>query len=78
MPTQQRCDEPLTPTCVCVRGSQETKAVLIKTKEIKHTFSFDRVFGPDCTQADVYEYVAKPVVQVRACVGAKSAQLSTF
>jgi len=38
--------------------------VLIRHKDSKHTFSFDRVFLPDCSQEDVYEHVAKPVVQV--------------
>jgi hypothetical protein len=27
-----------------------------------HSFSFDRVFGPDVRQVDVFEEVAKPVV----------------
>lgn len=27
-----------------------------------HTFTFDRVFGPDVRQVDVFEEVAKPVV----------------
>lgn len=27
-----------------------------------HTFSFDRVFGPSVRQVDVFEEVAKPIV----------------
>jgi hypothetical protein len=27
-----------------------------------HSFGFDRVFGPDVMQVDVFEEVAKPVV----------------
>lgn len=30
-----------------------------------HTFSFDRVFGPDVRQVDVFHEVAKPIVDGR-------------
>jgi len=37
-------------------------AVTIKGSESPHNFSFDKIFGPGCTQQEVYEYAAKPVV----------------
>lgn len=29
----------------------------------KAAFTFDRVFAPDCTQEEVYQYAAKPIVE---------------
>lgn len=27
------------------------------------TFTFDRVFDPDCPQSEVYDYAAKPIIR---------------
>lgn len=38
-------------------------SVTIKGSESNHNFSFDKIFGMTCTQQEVYEYAAKPVVE---------------
>ncbi len=31
--------------------------------ETNYEFSFDRIFGPETQQSDVFDYVAKPVIE---------------
>jgi kinesin family protein 5 len=36
-----------------------------------HNFTFDRVFGPDCTQTEVFEFVGQPIINA-VCQGFNS------
>ncbi|CAG5131881.1 unnamed protein product [Candidula unifasciata] len=45
-----------------VRGTVTVKNPQSSHDEIPKTFTFDIVFGPDCNQLDVYNKVARPVV----------------
>ena len=48
----------------CVRTNGEEGQISVKQREHgEHTFTFDTVFGPESTQAQVYEQVGKPVVE---------------
>ena len=48
----------------CVRTNGEQGQISVKQREHgEHTFTFDTVFGPESTQAQVYEQVGKPVVE---------------
>ena len=38
------------------------KALRIDVAQAGHDFAFDRVFPPDSTQADVFTFAAKPLV----------------
>jgi len=42
---------------------EEQKTVQIKGAESNHTFTFDRIFGPNGTQKEVFDYAARPVVE---------------
>ncbi|KAF4713297.1 hypothetical protein FOZ63_034056 [Perkinsus olseni] len=50
----QNCVQFRSPSCVSVNRSMETEG---------GTFTFDRVFDPDCSQGEVYEYAAKPIIR---------------
>lgn len=45
-----------------MRGSVTVKNPQASQAEPPKTFTFDIVFGPDCKQLDVYNKVARPVV----------------
>ena len=45
-----------------VRGTVSVKNVGGDPSEPPKTFTFDIAFGPDCKQLDVYNQVARPVV----------------
>ena len=45
-----------------MRGTVSVEHVDRKTSEPPKTFTFDTVFGPDCKQVDVYNEVARPIV----------------
>jgi kinesin family member 5 len=47
------------PRCVATTSPE----VIDLTGNRAETFTFDHVFDDDSTQADVFEYVAKPIVQ---------------
>ncbi|KAF4676204.1 hypothetical protein FOL47_006595 [Perkinsus chesapeaki] len=50
----QSCTRFLSPSCVSIDRSVETEG---------GTFTFDRVFSPDSSQSEVYEYAAKPIIR---------------
>lgn len=40
-----------------------TKEVTVKDKSQTKTFTFDRVFGPDSKQVEIYKTVVSPLIQ---------------
>ena len=44
----------------CLKMSQSS--IDVSTDEGLHSYSFDRVYGPDSTQLSVFEYTATPLV----------------
>eukprot|EP00741_Cyanophora_paradoxa_P010442 tig00000037_g10097.t1 len=48
----------------CIELGSDGQSVRFQgTTNEKHTFTFDRVFGESCTQEEVYEYAARPIVE---------------
>jgi kinesin family protein 5 len=45
----------------CVEHDLESVAVTDNDKKV-HDFSFDRIFGDTSSQAEVFEFTAKPVI----------------
>ena len=46
-----------------MRGQIQVKDPNAKAGEPPKTFTFDTVFGPNCKQVDVYNTVARPIVE---------------
>ena len=46
--------------CVDIKGGTEVK--LDTDEEGTYRFTFDRIFGPDSEQKDVFDYIGRPVV----------------
>jgi kinesin family protein 5 len=48
----------------CVEYLSDTSVKLCGGDECgEHKFNFDRIFSPDCTQENVFEYAALPTIQ---------------
>ena len=46
-----------------MRGQIQVRDPNAKAGEPPKTFTFDTVFGPNCKQVDVYNTVARPIVE---------------
>jgi hypothetical protein len=47
---------------VCINNTKDSLKINIG-EEGNHDFAFDRVFGPETIQSEVFDYVAKPIIE---------------